>query len=220
MIVFDLDDTLYLERDFALSGYAVVGEMVRARYGVDGFDEVCAALLEARQGFIIDAALAQVGLAGEDGLAAELIDAYRYHTPDIALAPDAERYLAGQGGAVFGLITDGHARTQAAKIAALGLERRIDHICMTGTLGEGKKKPHPEAYMRMEAARPTGERHCYVADNPAKDFLCPKARGWLCVQITREGGVHSSTPPDADHSAHKVISSLDSLEETLTELSY
>jgi putative hydrolase of the HAD superfamily len=39
----------------------------------------------------------------------------------------------------------------------------------------------------MEQAIPAA-RYVYVADNEAKDFVAPNARGWLTVKVAREGG--------------------------------
>ena len=65
----------------------------------------------------------------------------------------------------------------------------------------------------MDAA--PGRRCVYVADNAAKDFVTPNRMGWLTVQILRPGRVHDGSPPDADHAARVVITSLDQLDGVL-----
>ncbi|WP_126975680.1 HAD family hydrolase [Frigidibacter oleivorans] len=214
MIVFDLDDTLYLERDFAFSGYDHLGERVQALHGVAGFGPACRALFEAgERRRIFDLACARLGWAEGAALVPELVAAYRAHPPRIALCPDAARWLDSHPGP-FGLITDGPGQMQANKIAALGIVPRIAHRCVTDWLGPGRGKPHPAAFALMEQAGGAG-RMVYVADNPAKDFVTPKARGWLTVQVTRPGGVHDPAPPDAAHAAHLRLADLDQLDSAL-----
>ena len=204
-VTFDLDDTLYLERDFAFSGF----DAVAAHLGADGFAATCRALFDSpHRAAIFNEALRRHGVSAE---VPDLVAVYRDHAPQIALCPDAARYLQRGG---FGLITDGPERTQRAKIAALGLARFCDQIIPTGQWPAGFGKPHPRAYQAiMDAA--DGRRCVYVADNGAKDFVTPNRMGWLTVQILRPGRVHDGSPPDADHAARVVITSLDQLDGVL-----
>lgn len=210
-ITFDLDDTLYLERDFALSGFAAVGRIMADRHGVGGFADLCAGLFDGpHRAGIFDEALRQAGLQDVQPVA-ELVAIYRGHAPQIALCPDAARYLQKGG---FGLITDGPEATQRAKIAALRLAPFCDQIIPTGQWPQSYGKPHPRAYQMIADASP-GRVCVYVADNAAKDFVTPNRMGWLTVQILRPGRVHEGRPPDADHAAQAVIESLDQLDAVL-----
>ncbi|MEX0317270.1 MAG: HAD family hydrolase [Ruegeria sp.] len=218
MLVFDLDDTLYLERDFAFSGYRHLEGWVAETTGVTGFGAACRALFETGdRRRIFNAACAELGLAGSPDHVATLVSEYRNHTPDITLAPDAAHYLR-RASRPMGLITDGPEQMQRNKIAALGLEHHIAHIRPTGAWPEGFGKPHPRAYQEMEAAAAGHTRMIYIADNPAKDFVTPNARRWLTIQILRPGAVHDPTPPDEAHAPHARITSLDLLDEVLETL--
>ena len=213
VVVFDMDDTLYLERDFARSGFAAIGREFGDRFDGDAFAQICAALLLAgARGNIFDLALRELGVTPPDGLIGEMIDAYRRHRPDIRLCADVERFLSQLGSAPTGLISDGPGQTQKAKVAALGLAGRIDHIVLTGEWPEGFGKPHPRAFEHVQNSTgfPACE-HVYIADNAAKDFLAPKGLGWQTVQILREGRVHTGLPPSSDHAATHLISSFDEL---------
>lgn len=224
LVVFDLDDTLYLERDFVMSGYRAVADWLGADPRLAGFDQTCRALFEAGQrSAIFDDALALHGLGDDPFLVRQLVDVYRGHAPSIALAPDARAYLTQRHEtAPFALITDGPAHTQRAKITALGLDRIVDYIICTGALGSGFGKPHPLAFGMVEIWAEGRRRPlAYVADNCAKDFVTPKARGWFTVQIRRPGAVHDAGVPSAafgrDHAAHAVIESFDDLDACLSE---
>lgn len=222
LVVFDLDDTLFLERDFARSGYAAVETRLRERHPtVSGFADLCLALLDAgSRARIFDEAAARIGLSLAPDELAELVETYRSHRPAIALAPDARRYFRKHGTALLAaLVTDGPARTQEAKIKALGLDRILPCIVCTGHLGPGFGKPHARPFAIVEDwASPFRRPLVYVADNPAKDFVTPNARGWLTVQIERVGKIHPSHAIDRDHAARATIGSLDDLDACLAGL--
>lgn len=213
-LVFDLDDTLYLERDFAFSGFRAVGDWIERRHLVSGFAVLCRELFDsAYRPRVFDEALRRSGLSGAQPVP-ELVDLYRNHSPEIALCPDAARYLGGKE-AAFALITDGPERMQRNKIAALGLSRCFDQIIPTGQWGKGFGKPHPRAFEQVAAAA-DGRRCVYVADNAGKDFVTPNRMGWRTIQILRPERVHVAEPPDRDHAAQRVIETLDQLDAALS----
>ena len=89
-VVFDLDDTLFLERDYVRSGFAAVGGWARRRLGVSGFGERCWAAFEAgARGRTFDEALAACGVEPAAALIDEMIGVYRRHRPSIELLADA-----------------------------------------------------------------------------------------------------------------------------------
>lgn len=217
-IVFDLDDTLYLERDFAFSGYRAAGEWLDAQGAAPGLGrrlaDTCGDLFaRGERRAIFDRAAAALGLVPD--LVPDLIEVYRTHMPRIALCPDAARYLAGQTG--LAIVTDGPEQTQRNKIAALGLDAHCDVIVPTGQWPAEYCKPHPRAFETVAAA--SAGRNCvYVADNAAKDFLTPNRLGWITVQILRPGRVHRGGPPTPAHAARAVIGSLDQLDQAIAAL--
>lgn len=215
MIVFDLDDTLYLERDFAFSAYRHLDKVVQTEIGITGFGATCRAFFMAgERQHIFDRACKKLGLSVDPEFIAKLIAAYRSHPPDIALCPDVVRFFARLD-APLGLISDGPAHMQRNKLTALALEDKIAHVRLTGDWPEGFGKPHPRAFEEMETYGAQRTPMIYIADNPAKDFVTPKARGWLTIQIMRPGGVHGPMPRDQAHAAAKVIETFDELEERI-----
>jgi putative hydrolase of the HAD superfamily len=206
VVVLDLDDTLYLEREFARSGFRALERHVQ----VAGFADHCLALLDSgRRGDIFNRALAHFRCE-DDWPIADLVSIYRSHSPDIALARDADAFLHKVAGLTTALVSDGPHRTQAAKVTALGLSERIDRIVLTGALGEGFGKPHPRAFEEIMtwSDRPA-DRHVYIADNAAKDFVSPNRLGWQTIQILRPKRIHDNSPPSADHAAQAKIASFD-----------
>lgn len=200
-VVFDIDDTLYLERDYVRSGFDAVDAVVRQRCGVDGFSGTAWSLFErGERGDIFDRALAALGVVAEAGLVAALVDAYRAHAPSIRLLDDARVCIERlHGRATLAGLTDGPPASQRAKIRALGLEAWLFPIVVTAELGPGLGKPHPVGFRYIEEATGARGASClYVADNPAKDFAGPRALGWRTVRIRRPGGLHVDQPSRDD----------------------
>ncbi|QFU10332.1 hypothetical protein PARPLA_03320 [Rhodobacteraceae bacterium THAF1] len=215
-VVFDLDDTLYLERDFAFSAYSIADQWVLARIGLSGLERACRSAFEkGDRTRIFDRALALLGCPPDPTLVTELTEIYRHHTPRISLQPDAQRALRRYAGRAA-LISDGLAATQSAKVEALGLRDYLAPIVLTGALGPNAGKPAPDAYLQVERATGLGKNDLvYVADNPVKDFITPRRLGWQTVMIARPGRVHTAPPPTPLHAAEHRITTLDDLETVL-----
>jgi len=193
-VVFDLDDTLYLERDYVRSGFASVGHHVLAAFGVEGFQTAAWEEFEAgHRGDIFNRALERFGLDSGKEIIEELVELYRTHLPDIQLQPDAASCLEALNGRVkVGLISDGPLASQRAKVEALDISDRLDGAILTAEMGSDFGKPHPRAFEEMERMLETRGSECvYVADNPAKDFSGPKSLGWRTVRVRRPLGLYS-----------------------------
>lgn len=213
VVVLDLDDTLYLERDFATSGYEALSAKFGERIGGPLFSHKCRALLEGgARGNIFDLALTQCGIENSPELIAELVEHYRSHRPAIRFCADASRFLGRLGKVETALITDGPWQAQAAKIRALGLDTCLDHVIITGEWPAKYSKPHPRAFELIESL--TGRSRSelvYIADNGTKDFLAPRRLGWQTVQLLRSQRIHDGAPPSSDYEADSVVSSFDEI---------
>lgn len=188
-IVFDLDDTLYPERDYVYSGFAAVA----AACG-DAFPGVNDLALLLRERFDADSkarvfndVVATYAPDGGDVLVQRMVAVYRAHEPKIQLYDDASACLdACAKIGRLGLISDGRLDGQQAKVRALGLAEHIACIVLTGVWGEAYWKPHARAYEHIEAAFGVrGDQCVYIADNPRKDFVSPNRMGWRTVRVQR-----------------------------------
>lgn len=197
VVVFDIDDTLYLERDYVRSGFNAVGAWAEENLGIHGFAKLAwAAFEDGTRGTIFDTALIGCGLEPTPELTGRLVGVYRGHDPAIALLPEAARCLATLKGRVrLAVVSDGPRLSQLAKVRALGLEALVDEIILTEELGPGFGKPSPRAFELVEERLGAAGPACvYVADNPAKDFDGPAGRGWRTVRIRLPGGLHRDAP--------------------------
>jgi putative hydrolase of the HAD superfamily len=220
-IVFDLDDTLYPERQFALCGFHAAARWAETELGLKDLDADMIRLLDAGHlgklfGMVLEARMP--GRVTREHQQA-LMTAYRNAEAELQLFDDARWALAhyeGQG--PLGLITDGTHAMQLKKVRALALEPRFREIIYTGALGADRAfhKPHPKSFVMMEEALATpGCRFVYVGDNPAKDFIAPNARGWITVQVVRDGGIHDATRTIDGGAAQHKIGSLSELPQVL-----
>src|SRR5664280_2826371 len=73
-VVFDLDDTLYLERDYVASGFRAVGIWCAERLGLEGIEEQAEVLfIQGRRGDIFNAVLEQMGVESDTGMVSEMV---------------------------------------------------------------------------------------------------------------------------------------------------
>ena len=194
-VVFDLDDTLYPERQHAISGFQAAGLHAKQAWGIAGLaDDMTRMLDDGHLGSLFKMALAARHPDHTDADLEALREAYRDHEPELTLFDDglwALDYYSAKG--PLGLITDGNASVQARKIAALGISPYFKATVLTGALGNPREfhKPHPRAYELIEQQLgASGDHFVYVGDNPAKDFVTPNARGWTSIQVVREQTIH------------------------------
>lgn len=192
-VVFDLDDTLYLECDYVRSGFRAVGQWCAEWLGLEGIQEQAQALFDqGRRGDIFDSVLDRLGSGRDAETVSKMVRIYREHVPHIKLLPDAVECLARLRGRVcLGLLTDGNPLSQWAKIDALGLRGRFDTTIVTGEWGIEFFKPHVRGYQFLESqSEACRGRFVYVADNPMKDFFAPRMLGWNAIRVRRPTSLH------------------------------
>jgi putative hydrolase of the HAD superfamily len=200
-VVFDVDDTLCLERDFVASGFRSVADLIALHTGLPSeplFDFLWDGFLAGRRGTAFDALLAEYPEVTEAFMLSDLVTAYRAHQPVIALLPEVKGLLQSlrERSHPVGVITDGPPESQRAKIRALGLESLADPLVTTGDWGPDFSKPHPRAFEVIEAAWDmSGSELAYIADNPTKDFITPKQRGWHTIRVRHPGQLHYGLDP-------------------------
>lgn len=217
LIAFDMDDTLYLERDYVRSGFSAVQSWMETVCGPNDFASVAWKLFEEGQrGVIFNLALSKLGV-GDASLVPEMVDVYRAHRPSIGLLPDAKSFLTRccASGHATALITDGPPVSQKHKIDALGLGAYTDRIVVTGEWGGEFSKPHPRAYSVVQEG--WAAHDCvFIGDNPSKDFAAPMKLGWArSFRVRRVGALHVSVPtPDGCREVASLATVVEDLHES------
>lgn len=193
-VIFDLDDTLYDEKDYVRSGYRAVAEFLKEPQAEEEMWKCFENKLPA-----IDTYLSKIG---KEAQRAECLNVYREHMPNIALRDGARALIETlkEKGIKVGIITDGRPSGQRNKIKALGLAELVDDIIITDELGgEQFRKPCDIAFriMQRKWRLPFGEM-IYVGDNPYKDFGAPKQLGMQRLYYRNADGLYSCTEDSLD----------------------
>lgn len=190
-LVFDLDDTLFLERDYVRSGCEAVGLWATRELGIANLGVRAYELFEAGEhARIFDLALIESGKIPGRGLISEILRMYRTHRPNISLPEDARECLDRLKSKVnMAIVTDGREQTQMSKCIALGICPLIDPIVINSD--PATCKPDPRSFERvMRNFGNHNHRFVYFGDNPLKDFEGPKLLGWTTVRVRRAEGIH------------------------------
>lgn len=207
--VFDLDDTLYAERDYALSALRFAGNWIDQRLGTSNSADTLVSSFRAGNRDAIGELSAHLGVSQSDK--DRLIDEMRAHSPDISLRPDSERLLKRIRirDMKYSILTDGRSVTQRAKIAALGLAD-ARHVIISEEIGA--TKPSTIGFESIASADPDAD-YVYVGDNPKKDFAAPNQLGWTTVMLIDRGtNIHPQTGAfEAAYLPQHRIHSLDDL---------
>ena len=186
-VIFDLDDTLYSEKQYVRSGYKIVAKFLG--------DEIFADRL---WGYFengkpaIDELLKELNCLDKKD---ECLEIYREQMPQITLydgITDLIRDLKNKG-IKIGIITDGRVSGQKKKLQVLGLDKLVDDIIITDELGGIQfRKPCDIAFRIMQ--RRWGlpfEQMVYVGDNAEKDFQAPKQLGMRSLHLINTESLYS-----------------------------
>jgi putative hydrolase of the HAD superfamily len=213
-IVFDLDDTLFSEREFVRSGFRAVAKHPALATAAGFSDTAWRLFEEGRRDDIFNVAMELLSMPFTPELIQELLDVYRGHRPDIVLFDDAKWALEKFSSTHrLGAVSDGYHETQKRKVEALRLEQYLNPIIYSDAYGRDAWKPSPTPYQEfMKAAQCDGPECCYVGDNPAKDFVSANRLGWTSIQVIRAGGEYEDRMAPPQGEAHWRISSLYELE--------
>lgn len=203
-VILDLDDTLYDERTYVLSGFRAVAQEIACRFpGRDAeslMADMVAELDTSGRGSVFNRALEQSGLEPDPALIADLVATYRGHRPNIALWPGVTDAIGEIARAHrTAIVTDGLAQMQRRKVEALGVGSMVEVILYCWE--HEAPKPDPACY--IEAARRLGagpEETVVVGDRPDHDMAAARAAGFRSIRVMtgRYAGVgEGAFPSDA-----------------------
>lgn len=210
--IFDLDDTLYREYDYVMSGfYAVADYMSKLQVQVKKeviYNSLIQTWKQNGRGKVFDVTceLFDINLNIDS-----LLDIYRNHKPKLSLYPDASDLLkfCKENDIITGIITDGNSIVQWNKIEALNLRDKVNEIIVSSDLGPNISKPSHMPYEKIaEKLGVCLYNSVYIGDNPHKDFITAKKLGMKTIRIIRSEGDHMKTRLDYEYEADTKIFSL------------
>ncbi len=221
-IVFDLDDTLYPERNFVESGYRAVAQHIANVYGGD-YDSAFSSMIETwnRSGKMTVFPCLLKRFPELRLSMSELIHVYRRHTPEISMFPGYPELLQELSSRYrVGIITDGLPEVQERKVMALGLAGVMNAIIYTWKYGPDKQKPHPLPFhVMLDHLQTYPESSLFVGDNAEKDWRGAQAAGMRYVHV-QNSSVETNGTCIAENVPGPVIESLHQLPDVLQEFGH
>ena len=173
IFVFDLDDTLYSEKEFEKSGIEYVCKTL-------DLSESIITILKTKKNWIHY--LTSNYFYEKD----DLLNLYRNHLPKVFLYSDAKSFINKllKMNIPMSLITDGRSLTQRNKLKSLNLENTFKKIIISEEINS--EKP---SLINYELVMDSNHNcnYIYIGDNPKKDFLTPNLLGWTSVCLKDNG---------------------------------
>ena len=189
-VIFDLDDTLFSEKEYVRSGFKAVSD-----YLGGGYEKMLWQHFEMKRP-AIDELLNYLHLEKEKN---SVLSIYRSHTPDIHLYPGVTELLERlrSNGVMIGIISDGRPEGQWNKIRSLGLDKLVDDIIITDELGGIQfRKPCDIAFRIMTTRWQLDPADVvYVGDNAQKDLKAPQQLGMKCIWYNNKDGIYRANDP-------------------------
>lgn len=194
-IIFDLDDTLYSEKQYIRSGYKKIAEFLNKNNAEEKLWGYFNDGLPA-----IDEYLNEIGMPEKKH---DCLSIYREQIPDIRLYDGVIELIQNlkDKGINVGIITDGRPEGQRNKLKALGLDKLVEDIIITDELGGIQfRKPCDIAFRIMQNRwKIPYEQIMYVGDNPDKDFQAPKQLGMRWKYMKNIEGLYSGSDTELSY---------------------
>lgn len=180
----DLDDTIFDEVSYSLSGYRAIAYFLAKQTGLiedDLYIYMAHEALRSGRGNLFNKVIVKFDITDID--VRDLVVVYREHKPSLVAYPDAMqtlRYLRSL--APLAIVTDGSPQIQRLKIAALGLEKEVDEIVFTWECEN--PKPAPDGI--REAARRLNvelSQCLIIGDDPIHDVKPALSAGAVAARV-------------------------------------
>jgi putative hydrolase of the HAD superfamily len=175
ILVFDLDDTLYDEKQFVYSGFLEVANWISEMSKTSSniiFESMVKDLSVNGRGEVFNNAL-KIYFHETKKNVKKCISIYRLHKPSIRLEKDIVDLLIELGKTYkLYIVTDGNKIVQFNKIKSLGVEKYIKKVYITYRYGLKASKPSLKCFEIIKNVEKInwGEL-VYIGDNPNKDFV-------------------------------------------------
>lgn len=216
-VIFDLDDTLYNEREYVEAAMKNVAAFLSEQTGKDRekvYLELISILDSHGRGKVFNIWLQNNNV---DISVKELVERYRATECTLHMYEDASELIAvlKDRGYYMGIITDGCSRVQHNKIDGLNICSDFDEIIVTDDYGTSKPDTLPyELIIRAFENNGINAENCvYIGDNPRKDFVGARKLGIHTIRIVRKVGDNMNvtvfSEEDAENRVYNLMEVLD-----------
>jgi putative hydrolase of the HAD superfamily len=174
IVVFDLDDTLYKETDYNLSGVISVANNLEKLFNKNIQNDLIKIFEDKGDVWGEACKLLSLPLSVKESL----LWMYRLHCPEIALEEEVESLLSNltiSGNPII-ILSDGRSITQRLKLLSLNLINFPTYI----SEDYSSIKPNEKRF-KLIMQDHICDNYVYVADNPNKDFIAPNNLGWKTI---------------------------------------
>jgi putative hydrolase of the HAD superfamily len=193
-VIFDLDETLYPERRFMLSGFAAVACWLETHHGASArrIFRTMVATSRRRRDCVFQHVCDVFDLPAT--LIPILTDTYRYHRPRLRLPDESRRILeALRADYRLAVLTNGVPVIQRGKVSELGLEPLVDSVVYACEHGTREGKPDPATFHHVLADLGVAPpRAVFVGDDPWCDIAGARQAGLRTIRLRR--GIHRCAP--------------------------
>ncbi len=216
VVIFDLDDTLIAESDFAFSAFREISKFISAKFQI-AENNVFMEMVDIYSVYpnkVFDTFYNLHNMELSVTEKNRLIDLYRNHKPDIQLSNEVKATLIElkNKGYKIGLITDGWKVTQWNKIDSLKLVDYFDNIIVTDDYGREFWKPNSRAFYAMKNFfNVEFSEMVYIGDNPFKDIETPKELGMLSILLLSKYSIYQKNTNISEINVRKICSLSDLL---------
>ena len=222
-LLFDLDDTLYDEKQFVKSGFIEVAEFVEDKLKIDKdfFYKILINIFNGgSRGNIFNLALEKVNIVSDEDIISSMVKIYRGHNPNIRLEEDVKSLIIKLKEIYsLGIVTDGYFKVQKKKVQVLKLEELFDSIIYTDEYGREYWKPNVFGYkLALERFQIVPGEAVYIGDNPYKDFIGAKKIGISTVRVKNQNREYSNVKLNKEYEVDYEIKELHEILELLKKL--
>ena len=221
-VIFDLDDTLYPEKEFVWSGFRAVADECAVELGRDPdaiFDRLVEISDDGERRRTFNVFLKSAGLP--ESLTDRLVHVYRNHHPEISAYPGTQGLLKElSGNYLLGIVSDGDLGVQQRKWAALGLDHFFQAVVFSDELGREHWKPSDRPFhVVLGALGVPPQEAAYVGENSLKDFVGARRAGMFTVRVLEPAGYYTmEEPPTPEHAADTSVVTLADVVDVLKDM--
>jgi putative hydrolase of the HAD superfamily len=214
-IIFDMDDTLFLEEEYVLSGLKEVSSFLNSKFEIDAresYNFLKNRFIKHGREKIFNYLLSrhvQI-LKGVDinKLVTDLVGVYRKHKPDIELSSTVINILTSIRLKKIKIViaTDGLSTMQENKFVALGLDKLVDNVVYCWN--HDAAKPSKKCFKIAAKMAGVSMKDCMiVGDHPEHDIIPARMLGVKAYRVRT--GRFSNLKNDYKYPPHRSFSTLE-----------
>jgi putative hydrolase of the HAD superfamily len=188
-VCFDLDGTLYDDREYVKTGFQSAARYLREKYEIKTYDNMIWEYSVERNFETVFDRILECYKLPESELE-RLIAAYHDSSPTIHPYPEVETVLSELPVRCRTAVITGGKRGEK-KIQLLGLDGEFDEVYVTPQNETSKHKPKPFETV-LDILDISSENTVFIGDNPELDFYWPNRLGMTTVWSRRRTTIFRS----------------------------